>query len=157
MKNAETEAYWQAYLAALPAGATHPQNYLTTYFGSSLAVAQELADLILGGTKTATAGLLWTYADEEGWMPQPGDLTIMTTFDGHPLGIFETTYITVRPFREVDAEHAYLEGEDDRSLAMWREVHWRIFEKECAELGRTADEDIPVVCERFRLVFPVRG
>ena len=35
--------------------------------------------------------------------------------------------VSVVPFLQVSAEHAYKEGEDDRSLEKWREVHRRVF------------------------------
>ena len=154
MMNTETEAYWQAYLSALPVDLPRPLSYLADHCGSSPEEAVELATLVLAGTKTATAGLLWTYPQVDGRMLQPGDFTVVTDLCDRPLGVIETTHIEVRPFRLVDAEHAYLEGEGDRTLRFWREVHWRIFASECAELGREASEDMPVVCERFRLVYP---
>ncbi|TFH31677.1 MAG: ASCH domain-containing protein, partial [Anaerolineales bacterium] len=55
---------------------------------------------------------------------------------------------------EVDEEQAYLEGEGDRSLAYWRDVHWNFFSRECAQIGREPSEHMPVLCERFKLVFP---
>ena len=51
-------------------------------------------------------------------------------------------------------------GEDDRTLASWREGHRRYFTRACARLGRTFSEDLPVVLERFTLVWappPGRG
>jgi uncharacterized protein YhfF len=61
----------------------------------------------------------------------------------------------VVPFREVTATHAYAEGEGDRSLAYWRQAHWEFFSRTCAALGRAPDETMPVVCEEFRVVFPL--
>ena len=48
------------------------------------------------------------------------------------------------PFDEVDEEHAYLEGEGDRSLEYWREVHERFF-TEHATHDRGFATDMPVV------------
>ena len=56
------------------------------------------------------------------------------------------------PFDEVDEEHAYLEGEGDRSLEYWREVHERFF-TENATHDRGFAPDMPVVLERFRVVY----
>jgi uncharacterized protein YhfF len=52
----------------------------------------------------------------------------------------------------VDAEHARLEGEGDLSLEYWREVH-RAFFTETATHARPVDDDMPVVLERFRVVY----
>jgi uncharacterized protein YhfF len=53
----------------------------------------------------------------------------------------------------VDAEFAAAEGEGDRSLAFWREAHWSYFGRVCEKLGRERSRRMPVVCERFRVVF----
>jgi len=41
-------------------------------------------------------------------------------------------------------------------LAEWRDVHWAFFSRRCAELGRVASLDMPVVCERFERVYPLQ-
>jgi uncharacterized protein YhfF len=86
-------------------------------------------------------------------VPQVGDLSIITNWDGDPLCIIQTTEVEIKPYNAVDPPFAYDEGEGDRSLAFWRAAHWRFFSRECASLGREPAEDMPVVCERFRVVF----
>lgn len=56
---------------------------------------------------------------------------------------------------EVSAEHAYSEGEGDRSLASWREIHERYW-RHHSENPRGFEPDMPVVCERFRLLYSER-
>jgi uncharacterized protein YhfF len=87
-------------------------------------------------------------------LPAVGDLSIITNWDGEPLCIIETTEVQVKPFDEVDEGFAYDEGEGDQSLAYWREVHWDVFSRECSTIGREPVESMPVVCERFRVIFP---
>jgi uncharacterized protein YhfF len=73
---------------------------------------------------------------------------------GQPVCIIQTTQVEIKPFNQVDADFAAAEGEGDRSLAYWRDVHWRFFSRECQTIGREPSLTIPVVCERFRLVYP---
>ena len=54
---------------------------------------------------------------------------------------------------EVDEVFAYDEGEGDRSLVYWRTVHWEAFSRTCAAIGRKPAETMPLICERFRVVF----
>lgn len=155
MTDNKVEAFWQAYLDSLPEGTAPPsRTYEAWYFGDSEAMANELGDLVRRGIKTATASLLWEYEAEGEAPPQVGDLSIITTFDGEPLCLIETTEVEIKPFNEVDAQFAYDEGEGDRSLAYWRQGHWSFFTKYCQILGRQPRQDMPVVCERFRVVFP---
>ena len=59
----------------------------------------------------------------------------------------------MRPFQEVSAEQAYREGEGDRSLAYWREVHKAFFSRELEAVGMEVREDMGVVCEEFEVGF----
>ena len=56
------------------------------------------------------------------------------------------------PFDEVSAEHAAAEGEGDRSLAYWRRAHQRFWERHSTD-PRGFAPDMPVVCERFEVVW----
>jgi uncharacterized protein YhfF len=152
--HSKVEFFWQSFLESLLDEDTIPLTYVAWWFGDSPNMADSLGALVRDGIKTATASLVWAYEAEHEPHPEVGDYSII--LDGHrePLCIIQTTAITIRPFIEVDAEQAYLEGEGDRSLAFWRKVHWDFFSQECVEIGREPDERMPVLCERFRLVYP---
>jgi uncharacterized protein YhfF len=59
----------------------------------------------------------------------------------------ETTELTQRRYDEVDAQFAFEEGEDDRTLESWRAAHRNYFTRN----GGFAP-DMLLNCERFRLV-----
>ena len=125
-------------------------------FGDSEHMAQELAELVLQGTKRATASLVWSYDDGRP-QPKPGDLSIVTTWSKEPLCIIETTAVDVAPFEEVSEDFASAEGEGDASLQSWRHNHTAFFAGECARLGRTQSPRMLVVCERFKVVYQPRS
>lgn len=122
-------------------------------FGADPQTADALLDLVLRGIKTATAGALWDYDAEDEPLPSSGELAILLDGQGHPHALIRTVDVRVVPFDEVDAEHAYLEGEDDRSLASWRRIHERFF-AEHASHDRGFSPDMPVVLERFEVLVP---
>jgi uncharacterized protein YhfF len=146
--------FWEAYLGTLPAGSPVPERVDCWHFCSDEECANELGELCRTGIKTATASLLWSYSDEEP-LPIEGQLSIITNWSGQPLCIIQTNWLRIMPYLEVDSEQAWQEGEGDRSLDYWRDVHWRYFSGECATLGLEPSEDMPVVCERFLLVYPL--
>ena len=74
-----------------------------------------------------------------------------------PVCVIQTTQVEVMAFNQVNAGWAYAEGEGDRSLEYWREGHWRFFSRSCERIGRTPSETMPVVCERFKVVFKNKG
>lgn len=149
--NPRVSAYWQQFVAQHPEHEGKP--YLTWGFGDSPEMADQLGVLVRSGVKTATAALLWEYENDQETMPTAGTLNIILDGAGDPLCIVETTGVAVKPFNEVGADFAYDEGEGDRTLEYWREVHWRFFTRRCGVLNREPSETMPVVCERFRLVF----
>lgn len=129
-------------------------RYQAWYFGNTPEMAIELAGLVLSGTKTATASLQQTNRRQPDNAPVDGGYSVVTTFDGEPMCVIQTTEIRHIPFKDVDAAFANAEGEDDRTLESWRKCHWDYFIKEAAELGFPFDENSIVCCERFRLLFP---
>lgn len=112
-----------------------------------------MGELVRSGIKTATAALAWSYEAGDEPYPRVGEHSVILDSLGLPLCIIKTTELTEIPFREVDEEHAFQEGKGDRTLDDWRRVHWDFFSTECREIGREPDETMPVVCEKFRLVY----
>lgn len=127
--------------------------YEVFHFTDNEAGANGLAELVLRGEKVATASLLWEYEAEGSRIPQQGDLSVVTSWAGNPQCVIETTHVEVRPFEAIDELFAAAEGEGDRSLRYWREVHWDCFGRVCNEIGREPTQRMPVICERFRVVF----
>ncbi|WP_234985798.1 ASCH domain-containing protein [Demequina sp. NBRC 110051] len=122
-------------------------------FGATPEHADALLALVLAGTKTGTASALWDYEHAGDPIPEVGDLSIILDGAGQPRALLETTAIDIVPFDEVDAEHAASEGEGDLTLEYWRTAHERYWRAH-AESPRGFEPDMPVICERFRLLFP---
>lgn len=144
--------FWNAFAGSI-GGVDAARFYDVCVFGDSEALADELAELVLRGTKRATAGSVRSYEDEGKRIPMPGDLSIVTNWAGSPLCIIETESVEVVPFGEVSAEFAATEGEGDGSLSFWREAHRQYFTRECARAGRQFSEDMLVACERFKVAY----
>jgi uncharacterized protein YhfF len=85
-------------------------------------------------------------------LPEVGQKTIVLDGSDDPLCTIETTEVEVRPYNEVDARFAYEEGEGDRSLESWRQAHWRFFSRTLPNMGKEPTPDMPLVCERFRVI-----
>lgn len=119
-------------------------------FGATPEHADDLLALVLAGTKTGTASALWDIEADDESVPEVGELSIILDGRGRPSALIETTAIDIVPFSGVTAEHAHSEGEGDRTLAAWREIHERFW----TEYGRRGfSPQMPVVCERFRPIF----
>ena len=56
-------------------------------------------------------------------------------------------------YNQVSTDHAFKEGEGDRSLEYWRIVHENFLINELASVHRSFDEHTKVVCEEFEVVY----
>jgi uncharacterized protein YhfF len=149
---ANVAEFWEAY-AETVGGADETRLYEAFYFGDGEELANSLAALVLSGTKRATAGSLWSFEARGKRPPLPGDLSIVTDWNGTPLCIIETESVEVVAFDQVTTEFAATEGEGDGSLTYWRKAHREYFTRECAGAGREFSEEMLVVCERFHMVY----
>ena len=150
MENDSVIQLWKEYQQKNPEA---PKEYMTWAFGSSEIIANELAKLVLEGKKTATSSNYKLYELEQEPLPFVGLHNVILDGQGKAVAILETISVDVVPFDEVTTEHAYLEGEGDQSLEHWREVHEPIFKKELEEVNLEFHYKIPIVCEKFRLLY----
>ena len=113
----------------------------------------KLAALVKSGVKTATCSAYDLYHAESEPIPQEGEYSVILGSKGEAVCIIKTTKVYVTEFHQVSKEHAYKEGEGDRSLEYWRKVHIDFLTRELAGCHKTFTEDTKVVCEEFELVY----
>jgi uncharacterized protein YhfF len=119
----------------------------------------ELVELILAGTKVATAGLLAEYIIDGDELPRPGDLAVVIDSERRPVAIIETTRCELSTISRVTDAFARDEGEGFADAAAWRLAHERFWSGYLDDLRRDLgdpefrlQDSTPVVCEWFRLV-----
>ncbi len=126
-------------------------DYQTWSFGME---PDHLAMLVLEGIKTATASAYPLYELDGSALPQVGEYSVILDGADNAVCIVRTTRVSIVPFDKVAPEHAFKEGEGDRSLAYWRSVHERFFRQELEEANLPFTSGMDVVCEEFLRVFP---
>ena len=149
---ADLREYWARVETAL-GGDVSDRFYEAFHFDDNEKDANTLAELVLSGTKKATASLLWTYEVTEKPLPSPGSLSVVTNWEGKPLCVIETDDVQITAYNQVSDAFAATEGEGDGSLDYWRKVHWLCFERECARIDKEPTLEMPVVCETFEVVY----
>ena len=140
---------WEAFVTVHPEAAG--AEYEAWCYGSN--AADELARLTADGIKTATASAYPLYQLEQEELPKVGEYNVILLTDETALCVTKTTKVSLVPYRNVSEEHAFREGEGDRSLSYWRRVHEAFFTEELASVGLTFTENMVVVCEEFQVVF----
>ena len=125
-------------------------NYQAWAFGGA---PDKLARLVLQGVKTATCSALALYEYENEEIPKAGDYSVILDSDGQAVCIIRTTKVYIETFDQVSERHAYLEGEGNRSLEYWRQVHEEFFTEELKTIQQNFDAKMELVCEEFEVVF----
>jgi uncharacterized protein YhfF len=146
-------AFWATYVAA---SGVKGEPLEAFSFGDSAEMADELADLVLAGTKRATAGTVADCAattSTGGTQPQVGDHSVLLRGDGSPVAVIRTTDVRVGPLSSVDEQFAWDEGEGARTREWWLDAHRSYFRRTFAARGWEYDED-DVIFERFVVVWP---
>lgn len=115
--------------------------------------SDHLARLVLTSTKTATASAYPLYELENEPLPKENEYSVILDSNDNAICIIKTTRVDIVPFDLVSDQHAFKEGEGDRSLSYWREVHEKFFKECLAEAGLEFTHDTKVVCEEFVLVY----
>lgn len=120
---------------------------------------RELVDLVLAGTKTATAGLMVEMELDNETVPFAGMREAVIDADGRFVAEIETTECRVLRMVDVDDAFARDEGEGFTDAADWRTAHEGYFGSYLDELQArlgdpdwVLDDDTLIVCQRFRLV-----
>ena len=117
--------------------------------------ADDLANLVVCGEKTATASAYELYKLENEPLPQAGSFDVILDSQDRAVCIIEITKVSVLPFNQVSADHAFKEGEGDKSLTYWQRVHQEFFTKCLAEAGLEFASETGVVLEELRKVYPL--
>ena len=146
-------AMWSSYLASIGQRAESTELTLRFWhFCDNERDADELAKLVVAGIKRASAPCLWEL--EDGRVPVRNDIDIVTYWSGEACCVIRTTDVEIRAFADVSPDFAAREGEGDGSLEYWRRVHWAYYERVLKPLARAPANDMPVVCQRFEVVYP---
>lgn len=144
---------WDAYAAAHP-GLPPEDDVVVECFGDSPELADELLAYVTSGTKRATASLVAAYAVDGEPLPRIGTHWVACDGSGSARVVLRTHELRVGPLRTVDAQFAWDEGEDDRTLESWLDGHRRYFRRECHRVGIAFSDDLEVCFERFSVVWP---
>ena len=145
---------WENYLMSIGHDIVNiNKKYTSWHFCDNEEDADNLAELVKQGIKRATTGLYYLYEIEGDTLPKDGDLGIIIDWQRKAQCIIETKKVTILPFKEVTERFAKIEGEGDKSLKYWQEVHINAFNRHLNNYKMKFNEDMLVVCEEFETVY----
>ena len=148
------DQYWQEFLSTLPAGSPyHSKSYIAEGWGDGPEMADELGALIATGIKTQPAvlygngkrrtnRLLKREQSPLSWMEAGSRCA--SSRASRSQSVSTTKWMLILPEKKAKATC---------SLAYWREAHRRFFSRSLPKVGREFSEDMPLVCERFHVIY----
>nr|WP_297707193.1 GNAT family N-acetyltransferase [uncultured Butyrivibrio sp.] len=115
----------------------------------------KLAELVLQGKKFGTASSYDEYVMEDALdeLPKPGDYSVILNSEDEAVCVIRDYDVYVRAFGDVPPFHAYAEGEGDRTLMYWRDVHMEFFKDCLDETEMPFNQESRVVCEKFSVEY----
>ncbi|MBC2838399.1 ASCH domain-containing protein [Robiginitalea sp. SC105] len=152
MKNTSAKRLWGDYLDRHLEYAFSGEPKVRP-LGNNPEEADRNLKLICNGNKRSYSHSLLGIQHRGESLPQIGDFTILTDWEGNAKCILRTVAVRLKPFFSISSSYAKLEGEGDGSLEQWKEAHWESFARELAPFGRVPRESMIVVCEVFEKVY----
>ncbi|MFC0253466.1 ASCH domain-containing protein [Massilia consociata] len=144
---------WREFRTSRIAGGRPDRPISSWHFCDNKQDADECARLVVSGRKRATAPSLWSFERDGEALPQPGDLHVITDWEGIAQCIIRITGVEIIPLDRITEEHARREGEGDGSLAWWHRAHWAYYHRELLNSAYEPQPDMPIVFQRFECVY----
>lgn len=152
MKNTSAKRLWGDYLDRHLEYAFSGEPKVRP-LGRDADQANRNLQLVLKGKKRSYSHALLGLQHRGEALPQLGDFTILTDWEGQARCIVRTVAVRLKPFFSISSSYAKLEGEGDGTLEQWKKSHWETFGRELEPFGRVPRESMIVVCEVFEKVY----
>ena len=153
LKNPETgpiDDYWNQAIASNPELAVDHQI-------RSIGIDEEttvlIIDFIKEGEKVGTFSLPWLMESENIPASHTGQPIILLSYDGKPEIVVQITDIEETKFGEIDYEVTKIDGPPVRDPEVWIPLHREYWNNILKPYGRSCTDDMPVIVERFKLVY----
>ena len=145
---------WDSYTASNPEF-KNDELPDASYFHNNREDANRLAQLILERKKQAGSNLYFFYEQANADLPKIGTKNIVTDFDEKAVAIIATTQVDTIPFNEISESYAVMDmGTTNQPIEKWKKAHWAFFAPVIKENGGHPTEDMLIVCEQFRTIWP---
>ena len=122
--------------------------------GSTHEMCDLLLGLVLSEQKTCTYSLV-QLLEEEGGLLKAGDRIVFLDADRNPRCVVELDDCEQLAFNQVNERHTAGEGPAARDVKVWREIHAAYWGKWLKSRGQEFHEEIPVMWQSFRLLYPL--
>ena len=136
-------------------------DYMPTLLGDhqvrSIGIDEETTGLIINFIKTrekvGTFSLPWIMTAENLPMSYKGLPIILLSYDGKPELVVQLTKVFETSFGNIDSKVTGIDGPPVRDPDVWIPLHRNYWNGILKDYGRSCTDDMPVLVEKFKLVF----
>jgi uncharacterized protein YhfF len=143
--------FWARCKRALPREPLG-ERFTVRRMGNSPAMCETLLQLITSGQKTGGFSRP-EELEAAGLTPRSGDYVVLTDFAGAPRCLVQMEECVLLKFSEIGPEHTACESPAARDLDVWRGIHRGYWTPILEAEGRAFTDDLPVLFQRFRLLY----
>jgi uncharacterized protein YhfF len=150
MKNASARNMWGDYLDTHLQYAFVHEPRVTRLSDNPDHSNSQLKQVISGEKRAISHSLLGLQLRKEP-LPQLGDFTVLTDWEGKAGCVIRTVAVRLKPFFSIRSSYCKLDG--NLTLDQWKDANWEYFTRELAPFERVPRDSMIVVCEVFEKVF----
>ena len=150
---AAVAAFWQSAMRASP-DTVRGDAYRVRAIGNTPEAMSSILGHVLRGDKRGTFSLPWLHAKNPANAPKVGDYVVLVGFDGKPAALVTTTELEHVTYDTITGAHTAIDGPGVRDLTVWKGVHQPHWTKQLAAVGLQFANDMPVIVEHFKLLYP---
>ena len=145
--------FWSAFAEDFDLPGSYCSRY--TYFGTSEEESVTAIEQLLSGEKNTVSHCIPYYIVTHTAMPKVDDYTMVTDFYGNPALILKTTDVSITPLPATP--EALIAGECQGDRDAWLRRKQQEFQALAKRSGFHWNEELPVLMETVRVVFPTGG
>lgn len=145
-------AFWNAYLAKLPASRRPKKPFVEAAFAGGRHCTDKLISLYFQGKKTAGSSMVKDFITMGDPLPKVGNYWILLDSRGRPRCLVKTIKTEINIFGKIPRAVARAEGEGDLSVAHWKKVHRKAYLPFAAQWGIDDFEKAEVITEHFEIL-----
>ncbi|MEO7387540.1 MAG: ASCH domain-containing protein [Gammaproteobacteria bacterium] len=147
------ESFLTECRTVLPVG-IDPGQLPTRRVGRTPELCERLTRFIIAREKTGVFSQPEDFPG--GRLPRVGEHAVLMDYSDEPRCLIRYDECTVLPFVAVGPEHVEVETAALRSVAAWRKLHRDYWEPVLAARGEAFADDMPIVFQRFTVLYPPR-
>ena len=131
------------------------RDHQVRWIGLDEETTVQIIEFIKSGEKVATFTLPWVNKWNNWCDGYVGLPIVLVSTGGKPMMVVQITEVLETTFGAIDSSITGLDGPPVRDTRVWMKLHASYWNEVLKELGMRCSNDMPVLIEKFKPVYPV--